>query len=146
MRKALPQQWTFFHLSKIYSDGKNLQCCNSEEWTWTLLKKTFNVLQTRTCSHEIKSVRRCRNKVVCRCNMFFLVFKIICNPRCVPDLPCLVLAMWCTCIINVKFAFVFSQSIFLIYGIMLERWIIISGAAFSPFLYFVFVAMIEVIQ
>ena len=28
------------------------------------------------------------------------------------------------------------------FGLMLERWIIISGVAFSPFLHFVFVALI----
>jgi len=80
-----PQQWTFFHLSKIYSDGKNCNAVTAKSEHERFWKKKFNVLQTRACSHEIKSVRRCRNKVVCRCNMFFLVFKIICNPTCIPS-------------------------------------------------------------
>ena len=43
---------------------------------------------------------------------------------------------------NVNCAFASSQRIFEIFGLMLERRIIISDAAFSPFLYFVFAAII----
>jgi len=44
--------------------------------------------------------------------------------------------------VNANCAFASSQHIFLKFGLMLERWIILSGAAFSPFLYFIFVEVI----
>jgi len=43
--------------------------------------------------------------------------------------------------VNVNCAFASSQHKFLICVLMREWWIIISGAAFSPYLYFVFVAV-----
>jgi len=41
----------FFHLSKIYSDGKN-SCAITVKSEHARVWKAYSVLQTRACSHE----------------------------------------------------------------------------------------------